>query len=604
MTAPPARSWLPWRSARLGWLVFAALVVVGVPLFLRMPLWIDATLYDLAARTVLAGGVHYRDVFDTNTPGFVWIMCGIRALFGTSIEAARAADLVVVSAAAALLLRLTRAAGATAAGVAWTAAGLAGFYLYISEFNHLQRDVWMMLPVLGATQLRLRRLAAARSGAMTAGSVFRSAAIEGLVWGAAVWVKPHILPVAVVMWAVSQAGLAASAPPGSRRRRAAADLLGSLSGGLVAGAAGLVWLVSSGAWPYFLDVFRNWNTSYLGQMAAEFSDRLAYQPGYFPPWSLFVVVAVPLAVLNVVVGRPWRVSGAADLPDPGERLLPNWLYSAPEDADARFARTVLAALYLSWLLTAVCLQKRFHYVHVPETVLMIALFGANRWVIAAPVLAVQIAVMAWLVVAPVGPWTWGREAFRHVVWAYPDRGPNRLRWWPACFARGVSGEVRDGVAFQSDYFAGIDSAGIDEVAAFLRTQGVGDREVMAWNDSPHAVYLALGVRPPIRFMHLSTAAGMGEEQRRWVQEEVERAAPGVRFVVSDLLRLSSFYENEDQHLFSEPGPGPADLLPPVVPKEERQLFPLNQPTVFRSGGGRGRYVVHALTRPVGDIYVP
>jgi len=52
---------------------------------------------------------------------------------------------------------------------------------------------------------------------------------------------------------------------------------------------------------------------------------------------------------------------------------------------------------------------------------------------------------------------------------------------------------------------------------------------------------------------------------------------------------------------SEPGPG---LLPRVIPAACREVFPMNQPAVFRSGNGRGRYVVHVLTNPVGDVDVP
>ena len=48
----PARRY-PWRSAVLGWLAAAVFLAAGVPLFLRMPLWCDATLYQLAARSKL-----------------------------------------------------------------------------------------------------------------------------------------------------------------------------------------------------------------------------------------------------------------------------------------------------------------------------------------------------------------------------------------------------------------------------------------------------------------------------------------------------------------------------------------------------------------------
>ncbi len=598
-----SRPRFPWRSARAGWAAFVVIVAVGLPLYLRMPLWIDVTLYDVAARTVLSGGTHYKDVFDTNPPGFVWLLCGVRSLLGTSIEAVRAVDVVVVSGIAFLLLRAARRAGADPPAVAWGAAGMAGFYLFISEFNHAQRDVWMMLPALVATGYRVRRVTAVRERPVTNLWVFGSAAVEGLVWGVAVWIKPHAFPVAVAVWAVVLARW-------GTWRRAAADLLGVVLGGLAAGAAGVGWLVATGTWPHFYDVFVNWNTTYVHQMGSELGERFEYQLGYFPAWSLFVVLSVPVAVLNLLDARPWRRSPAPT--GLAARWLPGWVYAPSADADARAARGVLAALYLSWLLTALLFQKRFHYVHVPETLLMIAVFAANRWAVSALVLALQAAVIAWVAAGPaltgrpVPEWEWEGVAFRHVVWTYPDRDPNRLKWWTACLSptTSVPGRVRNGVAFQSDFFAGIDSAEIEEVADFLRAQHVREGEVMAWNDSPHAVYLVLGHRPPIRFMHLSTAVGMGERQYEMVRAEVSRAAPGIRYVISDLRRLSLFYSQEDRQRVGEPGPSPTDHLPPVVEMAERNVFPLNQPTVFRSGGGRGRYVVHALVCPIDDLYEP
>ena len=75
----------------------AALLTVGVPIFLAMGLWVDATLYDVGARTLMDGGVYYRDLFDTNLPGMVWLHVVVRALFGWSPQAIRAVDLVVVA---------------------------------------------------------------------------------------------------------------------------------------------------------------------------------------------------------------------------------------------------------------------------------------------------------------------------------------------------------------------------------------------------------------------------------------------------------------------------------------------------------------------------
>ena len=158
--------WYPWRSAALGWLVAGAFLALGVPLFLRMPLWCDATLYAVAAREISTGGVHYRDVFDTNPPGFVWALAAVRGTLGTSQLAVRAVDLLIVVLVVAGLLWWARRAGASGAAVAWCAAACAAFYLFVPEFCHAQRDVWMMLPAGAAILLRMRRAQPATAPAL------------------------------------------------------------------------------------------------------------------------------------------------------------------------------------------------------------------------------------------------------------------------------------------------------------------------------------------------------------------------------------------------------------------------------------------------------
>jgi len=594
----------PWRSATLGWFVLAGLVVAGLPLFLRMPLWIDVTLYDLAARAMLTGGMHYRDVFDTNPPGFVWALCLVRTVLGPSSEAVRAVDLAVVATVMILLLTWARAGGATAAGVAWAAAGTAGFYLFLSEFNHCQRDVWMMMPAVAAAKCRLWRVRRGRQRPVTDGWVFRTAALEGALWGLAAWIKPHIIVVAATLWAATQIRLAASGPAGFGRAlgRSAVDLAGSFAGGLLVGGAGLSWLVASGTWPYLYDVFTEWNSAYLSQILSQFGARRDVQLTYFPPWSLLFLAAVPLALLNLFDAHPWS-AGPATRSVVG--LLPGWAYHAPVDDEQRFDRGVLAALYLAWAGTALALQNDYHYVHVPETLLMLALFAANRWLIVGLAVSLQIGVMTWLAMegSAVPRWNDRPAVVRCILWQYPDGDPNRFQWWPACFARAMSGEIRNGLAFQTDSHAGVNWKELEEVAEYLRAQGItaGDARVMCWHDSPHPLYLMMNLRPPIRYMHLSTAVGMGPEAYDRVRTEVVAAAPGVRFVVSDLVRVALFFPPDVQARMHEPGP---DLLPPVLPPQCRAPFPMNQPAVFRSGGGRGRYVVHVLTKPIGDIDVP
>src|SRR5262245_53244621 len=101
-------------GGRLGWLALAILLATAVPLYLRLPLFSDLIQYDLSARVVLRGGVHYRDVFDTNLPGMVWVHMAVRSLFGWSPEAFRMADLAVVSAIVWLLVGWLRLLGRSA----------------------------------------------------------------------------------------------------------------------------------------------------------------------------------------------------------------------------------------------------------------------------------------------------------------------------------------------------------------------------------------------------------------------------------------------------------------------------------------------------------
>jgi len=543
-----------------GWLTAGALLALGVPLFLRMPLWCDATLYAVAAREVATGGVHYRDVFDTNPPGFVWALCAVRGTLGTSSEAARAADLLIVALVVAGLLGWARAAGARGAGLAWCAAACAAFYPFAAEFNHAQRDVWMMLPAGAALSLRLGReqgqlvpSEAARgfasSGARAQGeaaSGYPVPLLEGALWGVGCWIKPHLLFIAAAAWLVT------------RRRFGARDHVATFAGGLVALAAGAAWLVASGAWPHFVDVWRTWNADYLGTVMRELPFRCAMQLQYFPPYSAAALLAVPLAVAN--------------------------LRAPTADAPAR-RRAVLAAVYLAWLASALLLQRPFHYIHVPETLLMLAVFAANRWPV--PGALVLLPLLAGAVVALGGP------TFAHLP-PHPALDGKRARLWPRCFVTAERREVSSAAALYAQHFGGSDPAELGPVADYLREQNVRDGELIAWHDSPHALYLDLGVRPRFRFMHVGTAAGLGAWQERAVFDALRAALPSARFAVSDLHRVTARYDALNDL--------DADGLPKALPAWQRREFPFDQEVVFRSP--RGRYLVHRITKPVTSARIP
>ena len=277
MSVLVSSSWFrPWRSAQCTGAILGIALLVGVPVFLRMPPWCDLTLYDVAARSLLNGGVLYRDVFDTNLPGFVWALAAVRAVLGWSYEAVRAVDLLVVAGIVALLDRLAARAGASQPARTWAAAAVAAFYPFTSEFNHCQRDVWMR----SGPRRRGPRPPAGRRrdhARLTGGRARRGAV------GLAVWVKPHAaVPAASSCGWLTVPGSWACGRGRGRGHRSARQLLG----GSLVGTAGVGLLAASGAWPYFVEVFTFWNTGYAAEMWAELPVRCEFaQLPLFPPWS-------------------------------------------------------------------------------------------------------------------------------------------------------------------------------------------------------------------------------------------------------------------------------------------------------------------------------
>ena len=547
----------PWRSARLGWVVAAVVLVGGVPLFLCLPPWNDVTLHDMAARSILRGGVHYRDVFDTNLPGIDWAMALIRAAFGWGYEVLRAFDLLVIGAEVTVLSMWVRRVGGTSASVAWMAVAAALFYPFTSEFSHVQRDPWMALPTIVAAWLRVRHISPGKPGAIWS-------IAEGFVWGVAVWVKPHVLVPAVAVWVTSALILKRQKRPVGR------DLLALVAGGLLAGLPGVAWLVGTGAWPYFIDVFTNWNPDYVADGLATMPGRASLIFTCFRPWSLLHFGAIPLAVA--------------------------WLWSR-RDA----ARAVLAALYLGFLFQGVVIQKGFDYVHVAETFLGMAVLASAGWCVGFAYLAWFVLVAALLALADAVP------AVAPAVQAldpkspavkferHPLLDPSILEVWPRCWHEGSSAALRDKLGAYTDVHCGTTWQDLEKVAAFLQAvePPLGDRELTCWHDSTHPLCLMLNLEPSTRYMHFGTALDIRKQAPR-IAGEV-RASPQ-RYVVSDLRRMTW-----DKHLPLEPGQGGDPLrLPAWFPKSQRVLFPWNQPVVFRAG----RYVVHKMTLPPGVIDIP
>ena len=539
------------RSVLLPQAVTVIALVVGLPLFLRSPLWADLTLYDLAARNLLWGGVHYRDVFDTNLPGFVWIMVLIRGALGFDPLALRLVDLAIVTGIVLLIDRIAKLGGASPVARWWAIAGAAVLYPSTVEMAHAQRDTWMALPAAAAVLLRVRRLN--RTG-VAGGRVFRDSALEGALWGAAVWIKPHCLLMAAGVWLFSVWRVANTA----ERRLAgfAADLLGNLASGLAFAILGIGGIALSGGWPYFWDVLTVWAPEY-GQLAPrEFVMRYGQELHWFPPWSLWLIPTVRWPCCRSSTRRsgvrrtmanhaPGRSGGSCRTGCGSAR--PARRRASP--AAGWPCSTSSGPRSPSWS------SANFEYVHLAELFLMFGLWAAHRWSMPAVVITwLALTSTAWLVGDAVPEVRTILHQFavhdsrpapepdkEHYFVRHPLADLERLRIWPDCWRLNTTEQERfvlwgrlQRVTEHPSAF-GWDELG--EVADYLRSRGVQDGELIAWDDTPHVLYLMLGIKPGLRFMHVNTAQSISRRAYAQVRGELASKAGVARFAVGDLELL-------------------------------------------------------------------
>jgi hypothetical protein len=527
----------------------AIVLAIGVPLFLRTPVWVDVTYHDLSAWNVLHGGAHYRDVFETNLPGMVWMHCLVRPVVGWSHEAIRVVDLLVFSCVVLLLARLLSHSGISRNGRIWFATAAFLFYLFESEFIHCQRDGWMLLPAAAAASFRAACGVAPRPR--------YHAIIEGLLWGLAVWIKPHVLVPALLVWLVSLRF--------QTRRTAAIDTLYLVTGGLIAGIGGSIWLVRTDSWSPMWDVLLNWNQEYYHWSWADLWSKVKFVSAYFAPFSLLHFVAVPMAIVAVVRRNP--------------------------------ERAVLGALYLGWLFQATVIQKEFDYAHAPPTLLGLAVLASYRipvgpifltWCVAGGLLNEAAGDSAWLRDLRKARPTTTKIFVPH----HPIARSDRLALWGRCWIDS-SWELKDQLTFYHDIHCAPDWADLQRVADFLATKDLHDRDLICWHDTTHPLYVWLNIRPAIRYPHVITAMKF-KSKREQIRRET--FASGARYVVSDLIPATYMSGPLDP----PPPPGLTSSLPDGFPSWGKDVYPWNQPVVFRAG----RYIVHEVRDPRGAIEFP
>lgn len=510
-----------WNTSTFSLGALILLIIVATPQLICMPVTNDVSYYDLQARTVMRGGMLYRDMVEPNFPGVVWVHITVRSLFGWSTEALRAFDLLIFSLTVFLLTRFV-------AGVRFQLAFLLFLAYYsVSEWCHVQRDLWLLLPTAAALNLRWAQIQRTAQEEVAGKTLFLYGLLEGLVWGAGVWLKPHVVIPALAVWLCS---LASS----DLRAKVWKDLGGLLTGGLIAGALGLSWLYFTQTLPWFLEMQLDWNREYLAE--GNFGNLryiILNMVARFFPYILIHLAAVPAAILLLLRQDPQR------------------------SAQTALRLRLLSALYLAWLLQVVLLQHPFDYVHFPPLLLGLSLlvytFHCTR----------RARLTRWLLT--------GSFLVMALIYS-PVTKPAYLRLWSACLEQGSTGAIRNQLA-RIPY---PDWEDMEHVAEFLKSQQTQDREVTCFSNDMVHLYLSLDLEPSTRFVYTQSYIEFYPSRRPLIFKAL-RESPQ-RFVLSNLMAGGLLVSQA-----KEIGPEGPNAYPPDFPEHLKAKFPFSLPIAFRSG---------------------
>jgi hypothetical protein len=459
-----------------------------------MPPWVDISFFDVCARTLLGGEQLYRDIFIHGPPGVILIQSGLRALLGWRSEMLCVADFLILTSVVALLVGPLQPRQQSTAARLWTACVLYGFYFATSEWCHCEPDMWMLLPALLAVCLRQRRLVGLLRGEQRGTGMAVQAVLEGVFWGLAFVVKPHVAVPAVACWLVWGALVRRRRPGWGRDLAVDAGLV--VIGGLLVGAATGTWLWRSGNWPYFrAAVLGGWNWDYL-QVMTSLVGRFIKLVDWYVPWSMIHLAALPAAI--DVLTR--SLSPRTAVPSAGAEPAPS-------------SQPLLAALYLGWLVEANVFQQQFDYHLVPPVLLAIALLAGHRWVRTRPfVLGLIFPIVLAVAVHPL---------LRGERWTV----------WGRCWREGSSARVRDRLTVIEHHVAP-NWQELKQVQDFLRSQDVRDGELTCFSLSTLHLYREMNLKPSTRYVMLWSV--IFYFRHHWAEVERDLKASRARFVVVDL----------------------------------------------------------------------
>lgn len=532
----------PFTQRTVLLIALAGLWLLNLPIFLAQHLTPDAVMFDLQARTALEGGVLYQDILEPNLPGVVWVHMAVRSLAGWSSFSLRAFDWSMLLLSIWLLGGLIKPEGESRWSTRFILLSLAvtAMYFSLTEWCHCQRDAWLLPPSLLAVTLHLRRVGGRPLANSKSPSLFL-ALMEGMLWGSAFWIKPHVALPILCLYAASLWSTAIT----SRR---IVELMCVVAGGALVGGIGSAWLIRTSAWGPFWDMQLNWNPEYLQSGRRKFTaDRLMSLWETFLPWSW-----AHLAALALAGSRLWRAVG-----------------SRRHVSDVPLPQLLLSALYLGWMVQALAVQHPFAYVQVPATILALGLLFS--WT---P--AVQWQRQAGWALAG-----WGLLA----LVTTPLVSQERLNAWKDCVFHGSTLAVRSEIQQETL----IHWADLVPVLNFLRSQNLQDGELTAHTVGLIHLYRELDLRPPTRFVCLSALARLFPSRVDEMRAALENSKQ--KLVVTSLREAGM-----SPRLLHGPD-GPQPRLPNAFPPARLENFPYSQSVVFRSG----EYVVFRVDRPLGSL---
>ncbi len=460
--------------------LLAVITLLALPV-LTYPLGRDQGEFATIGRGLLEGRVPYRDLWNPKPPAVFYVYAAAMAVLGRSTEALRALDLLLVLGVGAGLFSLGRRFASRRVGL-WAALVFAVFYLTESFWTLTQNDGLVLLPMVWALVGMVKAAAPGRQasgGASFPASLMavRSAFLAGALCGVAVWFKYPFALFGLVV-AASFFILRWRKTPVAARRIVSLNaafwlpFLAFLFGGLVALAAGAVYLLALGAWDGLLES---------AQVTAGYT-ALTFNASDLVP------------LLQTALGFRWQQWGLLFLLAALGAFLPYPLHRIPAplpDGEAEVsrvrARWLIVYLWLLAGLVIMLVQAKGYDYHWLPMLPPLALLAARA-----------LDGLLSLLIPFVKRWSDSKASVPGVLLALAFLLLLALNLWPRAlpYLTGQQDRLAYAAGFQGGEFIASESLA---VADYLRARTTPGDSLFIWGFRPEVYYLS-GLNPATRFI--------------------------------------------------------------------------------------------------------